>query len=60
MCCRCVCVCMTTCVCMCVCVYVCKIKKLMTQWHSDQPTCKGSLLSYFVHIGLFVSNIITL
>ena len=49
MCCMCVCVCMTTYACMC----VCKTKKLMTQWHSDQPMCKSLVLSYFVHIVLF-------
>ena len=53
MCCMCVCVCMTTYACMCVCVYVCKTKKLMTQWHSDQPMYKSLVLSYFVHIVLF-------
>ena len=53
MCCMCVCVCMTTYAWMCVCVYVCKTKKLMTQWHSDQPMCKSLVLSYFVHIVLF-------
>ena len=46
-------ICMYVRVCVRVCVYVCKTKKLITQWHSDQPMCKSFSIVIFVHIVLF-------